>query len=53
MPFALNVLWAPSSPQGGQFRWLNETMYTQPGGESFRMMREEPDLFKKYHDGFR
>lgn len=39
--------------QGGHFRWLNETLYTQPGQESFQMMQEQPEMFTQYHEGFR
>mmetsp|Transcript_21513 Transcript_21513/g.59786 ORF Transcript_21513/g.59786 Transcript_21513/m.59786 type:complete len:506 (+) Transcript_21513:76-1593(+) len=39
--------------QGGHFRWLNEQLYTQPGANSFEMMKEEPELFTQYHEGFR
>lgn len=31
--------------QGGQFRFINERLYTQTGAESLEMMREDPSLF--------
>ena len=33
---------------GGRFRWLNEQLYTSPGGESFSLMQARPK-----HRGFR
>lgn len=38
---------------GGQFRHINELLYTQRGDESFRMMQEDPSMFTAYHSGFR
>lgn len=34
---------------GGQFRALNEQLYTQPGGEAFALMQGNPGLFDLYH----
>ena len=34
---------------GGQFRALNERLYTQPGGEAFTLMQGDPGLFDLYH----
>ena len=34
---------------GGQFRALNEQLYTQPGGEAFALMQGDPGLFDLYH----
>ena len=39
--------------QGGQFRSLNESLYTQTGSASLAMMRANPSLFTAYHAGFR
>lgn len=39
--------------QGAQFRWLNERLYTCTGEEALRMMRDEPEKFELYHEGFR
>ena len=38
---------------GGQFRHLNETLYTQSGSASLAMMAADPSLFSVYHEGFR
>jgi len=32
--------------QGGQFRQLNEQLYSQTSSESFKMMKKEPRLFE-------
>ena len=42
-----------SQLQGGQFRSLNERLYTQSGAASLAMMRGDPSLFAAYHAGFR
>lgn len=36
----------------GQFRMLNESMYTTTGQESRRLMQENPHLFEIYHTGY-
>jgi len=38
---------------GARFRWLNEQLYTKSGKESFKMFKENPNLYEVYHDGFR
>jgi ribosomal RNA-processing protein 8 len=38
---------------GGQFRYINELLYTQTGRESFAMMQRDPSMFDAYHSGFR
>jgi len=38
---------------GARFRWLNEQLYTTSGKDSFKMFKENPNLFQVYHDGFR
>jgi hypothetical protein len=35
---------------GGRFRWLNEALYTRPGGEALELMRAQPELFAQYHE---
>ena len=35
---------------GGQFRALNEQLYTQPGDEAFALMQGDPGLFDLYHE---
>lgn len=39
--------------QGGQFRWLNEQLYTQSGEDSFQSFAKNPSLFDAYHEGYR
>eukprot|EP00798_Chlamydomonas_sp_ICE-L_P017649 gene17649-23994_t len=39
--------------QGGQFRFLNEALYTRSGDDALGMMQKEPELFEQYHDGFK
>lgn len=36
-----------------RFRHLNETLYTQPSEEAFRLFAESPEMFDEYHEGFR
>ncbi|RDA83197.1 hypothetical protein CP532_1226 [Ophiocordyceps camponoti-leonardi (nom. inval.)] len=36
-----------------RFRHLNETLYTRPSKEAFRLFEESPDMFDDYHQGFR
>jgi ribosomal RNA-processing protein 8 len=36
-----------------RFRSLNETLYTRPSEEAFRLFREQPEMFNAYHEGFR
>jgi hypothetical protein len=37
--------------QGGQFRWLNEQLYTTAGDNALSLMRKNPELYNKYHEG--
>ncbi|CAG9464197.1 unnamed protein product [Pedinophyceae sp. YPF-701] len=37
---------------GGEFRNLNEQLYTQPGAKSLRQFQKDPSLFDRYHAGF-
>eukprot|EP01117_Protostelium_nocturnum_P021009 TRINITY_DN990_c0_g1_i3.p1 TRINITY_DN990_c0_g1~~TRINITY_DN990_c0_g1_i3.p1 ORF type:complete len:355 (+),score=122.45 TRINITY_DN990_c0_g1_i3:163-1227(+) len=37
---------------GGQFRWLNEQLYTTTGSQSFQTFQKDPSLFNIYHSGF-
>jgi hypothetical protein len=39
--------------QGGQFRWLNEKLYTTTGAEALELFRGDAELFETYHAGFR
>ncbi|KAL6698290.1 methyltransferase domain-containing protein [Trichoderma pleuroticola] len=36
-----------------RFRHLNETLYTRPSEEAFRLFQESPEMFDEYHEGFR
>ncbi|KAL7919217.1 hypothetical protein ACQKWADRAFT_210968 [Trichoderma austrokoningii] len=36
-----------------RFRHLNETLYTAPSDESFKLFQESPEMFDEYHEGFR
>jgi ribosomal RNA-processing protein 8 len=36
-----------------RFRHLNETLYTQPSKEAFKLFDESPEMFDEYHEGFR
>ncbi|EDO18451.1 hypothetical protein Kpol_1032p45 [Vanderwaltozyma polyspora DSM 70294] len=38
---------------GSRFRWINEQLYTISSGDALRLVREQPQLFDEYHDGFR
>ncbi|KAJ2078773.1 25S rRNA (adenine645-N1)-methyltransferase [Coemansia sp. RSA 988] len=38
--------------KGARFRWINETMYTTTGAESFEMVQKDPGMFEEYHQGF-
>jgi ribosomal RNA-processing protein 8 len=37
---------------GGQFRQLNEALYTRPGQDALKLMSSDPSLFEAYHSGF-
>lgn len=39
--------------QGSKFRWLNEVMYTRSGEDSLAMIKETPQLYDEYHQGYR
>ena len=36
-----------------RFRYLNETLYTNPSTSSFELFRQNPTFFAEYHEGFR
>ena len=38
---------------GGQFRMLNEALYTTTGSDALRMVKASPGTFGAYHAGFR
>ncbi|KAJ9131563.1 25S rRNA (Adenine(645)-N(1))-methyltransferase [Pleurostoma richardsiae] len=36
-----------------RFRHLNETLYTRPSAEAYRLFEDSPEMFQEYHEGFR
>ncbi|KAJ3099098.1 25S rRNA (adenine645-N1)-methyltransferase [Phlyctochytrium planicorne] len=38
---------------GGNFRFINEKLYTTPSQDSFQLFSSNPELFNIYHEGFR
>ena len=36
-----------------RFRHLNETLYTRPSDEAFKLFQDSPEMFTEYHEGFR
>lgn len=38
---------------GSRFRWINEQLYTISSGEALKLIKDQPQLFDEYHDGFR
>lgn len=38
---------------GSRFRWINEQLYTITSEEALKLIKEQPQLFDEYHDGFR
>lgn len=38
---------------GGQFRMLNEQLYTTTGDKALAMVKDQPGMFSSYHAGFR
>lgn len=36
-----------------RFRHLNETLYTRPSEEAYRLFQDSPEMFDEYHEGFR
>lgn len=36
-----------------RFRHLNETLYTRPSEEAFKLFQDSPEMFDEYHAGFR
>ncbi|KYK59423.1 ribosomal RNA-processing protein 8 [Drechmeria coniospora] len=54
-PVALTALQASMREKlvSARFRYLNETLYTQPSAEAFGLFQESPEMFDEYHEGFR
>ncbi|CAI4055288.1 hypothetical protein N7582_000291 [Saccharomyces uvarum] len=38
---------------GSRFRWINEQFYTITSDEALKLVKDQPQLFDEYHDGFR
>ncbi|GBG30127.1 Ribosomal RNA-processing protein 8 [Hondaea fermentalgiana] len=38
--------------ESGQFRWLNEQLYTTSSEEAVRLFKRKPELYEVYHRGF-
>lgn len=36
-----------------RFRHLNETLYTRPSAEAYKLFADSPEMFAEYHEGFR
>ncbi|WFD35199.1 25S rRNA (adenine(645)-N(1))-methyltransferase [Malassezia cuniculi] len=42
-----------TSLKGARFRSINEKLYTSSSSDALALMRDEPQTFAEYHDGFR
>ncbi|KAK9484599.1 methyltransferase-domain-containing protein [Lipomyces starkeyi] len=38
---------------GSRFRWINEKLYTVPSNEAKNLLKDQPELYREYHEGFR
>lgn len=38
---------------GSRFRWINEQLYTISSKDALKLIKDQPELFDEYHDGFR
>ncbi|KAK9246993.1 methyltransferase-domain-containing protein [Lipomyces tetrasporus] len=38
---------------GSRFRWINEKLYTVSSDEAKKLLKDQPDLYREYHEGFR
>lgn len=38
---------------GSRFRWINEQLYTISSQDALKLVKEQPEVFDEYHDGFR
>lgn len=38
---------------GSRFRWINEQLYTITSKDALLLIKEQPELFDEYHQGFR
>lgn len=38
---------------GSRFRWINEQLYTITSDKALELLKDQPQLFDEYHEGFR
>lgn len=38
---------------GSRFRWINEQLYTITSADALALVKDQPELFDEYHQGFR
>ncbi|KAK9239443.1 methyltransferase-domain-containing protein [Lipomyces kononenkoae] len=38
---------------GSRFRWINEKLYTVASDEAKNLLKDQPELYREYHEGFR
>ncbi|KAK9490894.1 methyltransferase-domain-containing protein [Lipomyces doorenjongii] len=38
---------------GSRFRWINEKLYTVASNEAKNLLKDQPELYREYHEGFR
>lgn len=38
--------------KGSKFRWINEQLYTHKSRESYKLFKENKELFTDYHEGY-
>lgn len=38
---------------GSRFRWINEQLYTITSDDALSLIKDQPELFDEYHEGFR
>lgn len=38
---------------GSRFRWINEQLYTISSEDALKLIKDNPELFDEYHNGFR
>jgi ribosomal RNA-processing protein 8 len=39
--------------QGSKFRWLNEQLYSSSSQSSCALLKQHPQYFEQYHEGYR
>ncbi|ODV88731.1 hypothetical protein CANCADRAFT_19455, partial [Tortispora caseinolytica NRRL Y-17796] len=38
---------------GARFRWINEQLYTCSSEKAMELLKEDPEMYDRYHEGFR